>query len=136
MVGSKRVPSVPGGQSHDLNLLRQTDLIGQLEKGEAAMLDKGYDGVQNDYPDQRLYLPFMARRNHPLTDVQKASNAFLARYRILVEHSLACLNRFQILCQMYRHNRDAHSGIVRIVANLVNRRIQDKPLKSYPLVMA
>ena len=128
--------SVPGGQTHDLNLLRQTDLLGQLGEGEAAMLDKGYDGVQNDYPDQQLYLPFKARRNHPLTDEQKAYNGFLARYRILVEHSLACMNRFQVLRQVYRHQRDEHTGIVRIVAGLVNRRIQEKPLKTYDLAMA
>jgi len=128
--------SVPGGQTHDLNLLRQTDLLGQLGEVEAAMLDKGYDGVQNDYPDKRIYLPFKARRNHPLTEGQQAYNRFLARYRILVEHSLACLNRFQILRQVYRHQRDEHTGIVRIVAGLVNRRIQVKPLKTYDLAMA
>lgn len=128
--------SVPGGQTHDLTLLRQTDLLSQLGEGEAAMLDKGYDGVQNDYPDQPIYLPFKARRNHPLTADQKAYNRFLARYRILVEHSLACMNRFQILRQVFRHQLDQHTRIVRIVAGLVNRRIQEKPLKSYALAMA
>jgi hypothetical protein len=128
--------SVPGGQTHDLTLLRQTDLLAQLGEGEAAMLDKGYDGVQNDDPDRRLYLPFKARRNHALTDEQKAYNRFLARYRILVEHSLACMNRFQILRQVYRHQRNEHTNIVRIVAGLVNRRIQEKPLKCYDLAVA
>jgi hypothetical protein len=130
-----RPGSVPGGQTHDLILLRQTDLLGQLGEDEAAMLDKGYDGVQNDYPNQRIYLPFKARRNHPLTEDQKAYNRFLAHYRILVEHSLACMNRFQILRQVYRHQRDEHTRIVRIVAGLVSRRIQVKPLKSYDLAM-
>ena len=128
--------SVPGGQTHDLTLLRQTDLLRQLDEDEAAMLDKGYDGVQNDYPDKRLYLPFKARRNHPLTEEQKAYNRFLARYRILVEHTLACVNRFQVLRQVYRHQRDEHTRIVRIVAGLVNRRIREKPLKVYGPAMA
>jgi hypothetical protein len=128
--------SVPGGQTHDLTLLRQTDLISQLEADEAAMLDKGYDGLRNDYPDKRLYLPFKARRNHPLTEEQKAYNRFLARYRIVVEHTLACMNRFQVLRQVYRHQRDEHTRIVRIVAGLVDRRIQEKPLKVYAPVMA
>ena len=123
--------SVPGGQTHDLTLLRQTDLIGQLDEGEAAMLDKAYDGLQNDYPDKRLYQPFKARRNHPLNEEQKAYNRFLARYRIVVEHTLACMNRFQVLRQVYRHQRSEHSGVVRIVAGLVNRRIAERPLKVY-----
>jgi len=128
--------SVPGGQTHDLTLLRQTDLLSQLDEDEAAMLDKAYDGLQNDYPDTRIYQPFKARRNHPLTDEQKAYNRFLARYRIVVEHSLACMNRFQLLRQVYRHPREQHTRLVRIVAGLVNRRIQEKPLKVYAPAVA
>jgi hypothetical protein len=45
------------------------------------------------------------------------------------------MNRFQILRQVYRHQRDERTRIVRIVARLVNRRIQVKPLKSYDLAM-
>jgi len=123
--------SVPGGCTHDLVLLRQTGLLGQLSDDEAGMMDKGYDGIRNDYPDKRLYLPYKARRNHPLTDEQKAYNRLLARYRIVVEHTIAQLNRFQCLVQVFRHQRTHHSQIVRVVAGLVNRRIQNVPLKSY-----
>jgi len=123
--------SVPGGATHDLTLLRQTDLLAQLGPDEAAMLDKGYDGIQKDYPDLRLYLPFKARRNHPLTEEQKAFNRFLARYRIIVEHVIAQLNKFQVLVQVFRHKRSSHGQLVRIVASLVNRRIRVAPLKSY-----
>ena len=125
--------SVPGGATHDLQLLRQTDLLSKLNDGEAAMMDKGYDGIIADYPDKKLYLPFKARRNHPLTEEQKAYNRFLAKYRIVVEHTMAQLNKFQILVQRFRHQLTKHSGIFRIVANLVNRRIQLRPLKNYSL---
>jgi hypothetical protein len=59
--------SVPGGATHDLTWLRRTNLLAQLGEGEAALLDKGYDGIRNDFPDRSLYLPYKARRNHPLT---------------------------------------------------------------------
>lgn len=123
--------SVPGGAIHDLTLLRQTRLLDQLAEAEAAMLDKGYDGIRNDYPDRPLYLPFKARRNHPLTPEQKAYNAHLAKYRIVVEHAIAQLGKFQVLTQVYRHALDCHTQIVRIVATLVNRQILKTPLKSY-----
>jgi hypothetical protein len=35
------------------------------------------------------------------------------------------------LRQVYRHQREGHTRIVRIVAGLVNRRIQAVPLKTY-----
>lgn len=123
--------SVPGGVTHDLTLLRQTDVLSELAADEAAMLDKGYVGIQNDYPHVRLYLPFKARRNHPLTDEQKVFNRILSRYRIVVEHTNALLNKFQVLVQVFRHGRAWHSQLIRVVAGLVNRRIQAKPLKTY-----
>lgn len=122
--------SVPGS-THDLTLLRQTDLLSELADDEAAMMDKGYDGIAADHPDQKLYLPFKARRNHPLTDEQKAYNRFLAKYRIVVEHTMAQLNKFQILAQRFRHQLTKHSALFRIVCGLVNRRIRLRPLKQY-----
>lgn len=123
--------SVPGGSIHDVTLLRQTDLLSELDDEEAAMMDKGYDGIAADYPDKKLYLPFKARRNHPLTEEQKSYNRFLAKYRIVVEHTMAQLNKFQILAQRFRHQLTKHSGLFRIVCGLVNRRIQLHPLKQY-----
>lgn len=124
--------SVPGGANHDLTLLRTSKLLESLDpEDEAAMMDKGYDGIQKDYPNHRLYLPFKARRNRPLTEEQKAYNRHLSRYRIVVEHTIAQLNQFQVLAQVFRHARSGHSDIIRVVAMLVNRRIQLRPLKTY-----
>jgi hypothetical protein len=44
---------------------------------------------------------------------------------------MAQLNKFQILVQRFRHQLTKHSHIFRIVAGLVNRRIQLHPLKQY-----
>jgi hypothetical protein len=127
--------SVPGGAIHDLVLLRQTGLIGRLDAvDEAAMLDKGYVGIAKDYPEYRLYLPKKASRNHPLTPEQKAYNRHLAQYRIVVEHTNAQLNQFQVLAQVYRHAREGHAGTVRVVSLLVNQRIRQRPLKTYPAI--
>ena len=123
--------SVPGGQNHDLTLLRATGLLDKLAPGEAAMMDKGYDGIAKNYPDAALFLPHKARRGKPLTEEQRAYNAHLSRYRIVVEHSLAQMNQFQALAQVFRHGHDRHPQAVRIVAGLVNRRLDKRPLKSY-----
>ncbi|MBW3624884.1 MAG: hypothetical protein KY468_15895 [Armatimonadetes bacterium] len=52
----------------------------------------------------------------------------------MVEHTNAQLQRFQVLAQQYRHDRQKHSRSVRVVAGLVNRQIEEKPLKVYPAV--
>lgn len=124
--------SVPGGAVHDLTLLRHTRLIERLDPAdEAAMVDKGYDGLQHDYPEHTIYRPFKARRNRPLTAEQRAYNRHLSRYRIVVEHTNAQLNQFQVLAQVYRHAREGHRRVVRAVAFLVDQRIRQRPLKSY-----
>jgi hypothetical protein len=125
--------SVPGSTS-DLTLLRRTQLLDRLEADEGAMFDKGYDGIKNDYPDAPLYLPFKARRNRPLTVEEKECNAYLASYRIVVEHTNAQLQKFQALAQVYRHDRGKHTRTVRVVAGLVNRPIEKEPLKAYGLI--
>lgn len=127
--------TVPGGATHDVTLLRQTNLLGQLAAGEGAMMDKGYDGIRKDYPEVPIILPFKARRNRPLTEAEKASNQVVAGYRIVVEHAIAQLNRFTVLRQVFRgrhpRHQKAHSQVVRVVARLVNRRTRVCPLKQY-----
>jgi hypothetical protein len=126
--------SVPGGATHDVTLARKTQVIDTLDpEDEAAILDKAYVGLPKDHPHHRLYLPSKATRGHPLTEEQKASNRHLARYRIVVEHTNAQLNQFQVLAQVYRHAREGHSRVFRAVAYLVDRRIRERPLKSYPV---
>lgn len=124
--------SVPGGANHDLPLLCGSGVLEQLARGEAAMVDKGYVGVKNYYPDVPVIIPFKAARNHPLTEEQKAYNRAVARCRIVVEHTMAQLSRFTVLRQVFRgQQRGRHGQVLRVVAKLVNRRLRVKPLKTY-----
>jgi len=122
--------SVPGS-THDLTLLRETKLLEKLEPDEGSMFDKGYDGIAHDFPDLLLYLPYKARRNRPLTEVEHEYNRELSSYRIVVEHTNAQLQKYQALAQMYRHDRQKHSRTVRVAAGLVNRQLQTSPLVCY-----
>jgi hypothetical protein len=141
------------GSVHDLTLLRQSDLLHRIEKTDGVMMDKGHDGIQTFDPKQPdkngpvhpYHLSHKARRGQPLTDEQKAFNAQLSKYRIIVEHSLAQMNQFQVLAQVFtpllrpceqgfRHDRDRHSSLTHIMAGLVNRRVANRPLKAYPAV--
>src|SRR5215468_3433339 len=124
--------SVPGGANHDLPRLCGSGVLEQLAAGEGAMVDKGYVGLRNYYPDVPVVIPFQASRNHPRTEEQKDYNRRVARCRIVVEHTLAQLNRFTVLRQVFRgQQRGRHSQVIRVVAKLVNRRLRVKPLKTY-----
>jgi hypothetical protein len=95
------------------------------------MFDKAYDGIRADFPDLLLTLPYKARRNRPLTEVEQQYNRELSSYRIVVEHTNAQLQKYQALAQVYRHDRNKRSRTVRVAAGLVNRQLQTSPLVCY-----
>lgn len=124
--------SVPGGANHDITVLRSSGVLEGLGAGEGAMVDKGYVGIKNDYPGVPIIIPFKAARGHPLTEEQKVYNRVVASHRVVVEHTMAQLNRFTVLRQVFRgQKRERHGEVVRVVAKLVNRRMAVKPLKTY-----
>ena len=106
--------SVPGGAWHDLTLLRPSGVLGRLEADadEGAMLDRGYGGVRRDHPELPLFLPHRARRDRPLDDEQVADNRLIARYRIVVEHALAQMGRYQALRPVWRSDLPRHHRAV------------------------
>jgi hypothetical protein len=128
--------SVPGSV-HDLTLLRDTDLLGRLLPGEGVMVDKGYVGLAKDYAAVPIVIPFKAAKSRPLTEEQQAFNRSVAQQRIVVEHTMAQLNRYTVLRQVFRgrwqQHPIAHSQMVRVVARLVNRRMRVCPLKTYAM---
>jgi hypothetical protein len=122
--------SVPGSKS-DLTLLRETNLLNTLDPDEQTMQDRGYIGIRDDYPNLRLLLPYRAGRGHPLTEQQQLANHVLSSYRITVEHTYAQLSRFQVLSQRFRNKLSRHNQAVRVVAGIVNRCLDEVPLKTY-----
>jgi hypothetical protein len=122
-------PSVPGSVN-DVRLARDSGLLGRLAPGEAGMVDKGFEGADKGL-DVLLIIPKKDRKTNPCTEADKARNRLIARYRIVVEHANAQLNRFTVLRQVYRGDRGRHSQMVRVVAVLVNRRTRVTPLKRY-----
>jgi hypothetical protein len=120
------------GSVNDVRLLRESGLLGGLADGEEAMTDKGHEGADQGERPGVLILPKKDRKKSPCTEEDKARNRLIARYRIVVEHVIAQLNRFTVLRQQWRGKRVLrHSQVVRVVALLVNRRTRVQPLKVY-----
>jgi hypothetical protein len=123
--------TVPGS-THDLTLLVDSGVLGRLEEGEGAMTDKGYAGVDKHYPGVPMVLPFKKPRKGELSEEQRGFNQKVARHRIVVEHTMAQLNRFTVLRQVFRgKRRQRHSQVTRVVAKLVNQRLAVTPLKTH-----
>jgi hypothetical protein len=114
--------SVPGPTS-DVELLRQSKLPEQLTEEEALAADRGYLGIEKDYPAVDFYLPFKKKQGQALTDEQKAFNRALAFVRVTIEHTFGRMNRFGACAQIFRQRRSLHARVVRVIALLVDRQL-------------
>lgn len=107
------------GSLHDLTLLRASGVLPRLPSGAKVRLDRGYDGIEADYP-QTVLSPVKGRRGHKVTALGKAYNRTLSRQRIQVEHLLSRLKKFQALAGVYRGPFSAHEDLFCIVSGLAN----------------
>ena len=86
--------------------------------------DSGYDGAPNDYPEHTIIIPVKRRRNHSTLSLsEKRFNRKHSRIRILVEHVLSRMKKYQILAQVYRHKMIDYNRRFRNMAALVNFRL-------------
>jgi len=108
------------GPTADIALLEQSTLMQRLPDGVGAIGDLAYVGTDKlghgAAPHRKL-----RGQARPPNDV--VYNTAFSRRRIMVEHSIGRLRRYQALTQTDRHHRFHHSARVRAVAGLVNRQI-------------
>jgi len=121
--------TVPGS-THDLTMMRGDGMLDRLAEGEGAMADKAYTGAGGDRPGVPLVVPTKATRGHPLTEEQVAANRVISGCRVVIEHVMAQLNRFQALKQVFRSAFGRHTRAIRVVAALVDRRIATVPQRT------
>lgn len=117
--------SVPGS-THDLTLLRESGVQAELPEGLTMMGDTGYRGLQNDFPNHSVALPYRPKDKQQLTPEEKLHNHFISRLRIVVENAICELKRFQALVTRFRHSLERHSAITKAIAGIVNLRIENR----------
>jgi hypothetical protein len=113
-------PSRPGCWA-DLKVLKRSGLKGRLPKGVGALGDLAYVGVADWHPEGLGATPRRKPRGRPRPAADRRYNRAFARRRLVVEHTLARLRRYQAVTAVDRHRRRQHTARVRAVAGLINR---------------
>ena len=112
------------GRVHDYNIFKQENTAEKLSRQSSHYVDCGYDVAPNDYPECNIIMPVKRRKNHSaLTRAEKRFNRKHSRIRILVEHVLSRMKKYQILAQVYRHKIMDYNQRFRNIAALVNFRL-------------
>ena len=110
------------GPTADIKLLEESHLLERLPEGVGAIGDLAYMGIEKLHPRGLGAAPRRKPRGkeRPAEDI--CSNRAFAKRRIVVEHSIGRMRRYQSLTQMDRNHRQQHTARVRAVAGLVNRQ--------------
>lgn len=110
------------GEVNDLTLLRGGGVMRELPAKTQVRLDRGYDGIEQDYRHRRFHQPHKARRNKPLDFIQKLANRIQNSLRVPVENVLAHLKRFKLLAGIYRGPEQTYDDTFLAISGLHNFR--------------
>lgn len=120
---NKAVP----GRKHDYKVFQESDLPNIIPKTSKLYLDSGYQGIQKDFPDLNSVIPFKQTRNHQeLTRSEKIQNKKQRKIRVIIEHTISQLKKFNVLSQTYRNSLQNYQSTFRFVANVVNFRMLER----------
>jgi uncharacterized protein (DUF2344 family) len=97
---------------------------GLLNKLRIIYFDLGYLGVRDDLPTVRSVLPIKKRRRkRKLSKKERRQNRRLARKRVIVEHTISRVKKFNIMGNRFRNRLKHYDNASDIVSGLVNFRI-------------
>jgi hypothetical protein len=115
--------SVPGPKA-DIKVLAESQLLNRLPAGVAAAGDLAYVGIGQLHPEGLGFSPRRKPRgkDRPAEDV--IYNTAFSRFRLLVEHTIGRMRRYQSISQTDRNHRQQHTPRVIAIAGLVNRYIR------------
>jgi hypothetical protein len=113
--------NVPGSVS-DSTVLAGSGVMHSIPENVQVNLDRGYEGAEDRYPNNKVYKAKRAQRNHPLTVFEKLYNHLINKTRILVEHVIGRVKKFRIVSELFRNRRAIHGNFFVAVAGLINFR--------------
>lgn len=114
------------GRTHDLTLLKQSELLVRLPDGVGGIGDLGYQGIRDLHPLAACprKKPWGKHKPRPPEDI--AYNRVFSQRRIIVENTINRIRRYQSLSQADREHRRRHEARVWAVAGLVNRQFDHR----------
>ncbi len=112
------------GCRHDYNIYKKNRPV--TPKEVVNVVDLGYLGIENDFPQQLSSTPNRKKRNlQLLSDDQKEYNQSHSKKRIVMEHTICKMKKYKILADVFRNRLKKHNKVSDIVSGLVNYRIMN-----------
>jgi len=118
----RSISTTQAGSTHDITIAKTNKLSGGLEN-IPQKVDKGYAGLQKEYPPQLIEMPQKKSRKCPLTFSEKLRNKMIGQDRVKVENVFAECKVFQCLAQRRRRlNNVQYQQDISLILGVLNMR--------------
>ena len=111
------------GPTADIKLLEPSDRLNRLPEGVGVIADLAYVGLDKLHPQGLAAAPGRKPRGKPRPQEDGAYHQAFSQRRIMVEHTMGRMRRYEAITQTDRHHRQLHTQRVVAMAGLVNRQI-------------
>lgn len=118
-------PPFPGS-IHDYKVFQKTIINKSWLKNKSSYWDRGYQGINKDFPDLPAIIPKKASRWHKLSQKDKVFNQSVSKVRIKVEHSINKCKQFKLLSHIYRHSFKHYHQRFKNIAGIINYRQEQR----------
>ena len=116
------VPESALGPTADIKVLEESGLLERLPAGIGAIGDLAYVGIDKLHPSGLGAAPRKKPRGKDRPPEDVCYKGAFSRRRIVVEHTIGRMRRYQSITQLDRNHRQGHTARTRAVAGLVNRQ--------------
>lgn len=91
------------GRRHDKRLSDKAEIFTNLPANVTAWVDTGFQGVQKQHTNTMI--PAKRTKGHPLTEDDKQNNRLISSFRVVVEHAIGGMKRYQSMQHPYRNQK-------------------------------
>ena len=116
------IPESRCGPAADIKVLEESGLLERLPPGVGAIGDLAYVGMDKLHPAGLGAAPRKKPRGKERSAEDVEYNRAFSKRRLVVEHTIGRMRRYQSITQPDRNHREQHTARVRSVAGLVNRQ--------------
>jgi len=111
------------GRRHDYDIYKKNHPV--TPKEVVNTYDLGYLGVQKDFPEQRVSLPYKKKKNQELTAEEKEYDKNHSKKMIVVEHTICRIKKYRIMSDVFRNRLRKYDNVLDVVSGLVKYRIMN-----------
>ena len=112
------------GRRHNYDIYKKNHPI--TPKEVVNVFDLGYLSIEKDFTNQLLSsLLNRKKRSMKLSQEELEYNKSLSKIRIVIEHTICRLKKYNILADVFRNKLRKYSKVSDIVSGLINYRIMN-----------